>query len=155
MPLKTVNDQQLKQVLSWFTTPRELLYWGGPDLTFPPEIQRFKTESRFAKSQSFVLCDGAQLLAFGQLYNRLNRIHLGRLVVAPEHRGRGVGEVLIRQLIEQGRQLLGLQDASLFVLSDNVPAMKLYQRLGFVKTLYPKPIPLENCLFMIKTDQSD
>lgn len=153
--LVSCDDADLSQVLSWFSDARSVLYWGGPDLSFPLQLSRFKSESKFHKSQSFVMCSGRQLLAFGQLYNRLDRIHLGRLVVAPEHRGQGVGQLLINRLIEQGRQLLGVEDASLFVLNDNVPAMKLYQRLGFIETPYPKPIPLDNCIYMIRTAQAE
>ena len=153
--LLNCGDADLNQVLSWFSDARSVFYWGGPDLSFPLQTARFKRESKYHKSHSFVLRSADQLLAFGQLYNRLDRIHLGRLVVAPEHRGQGVGDVLISQLIEQGRQLLGLQDASLFVLNDNLPAMSLYQRLGFVETPYPKPIPLDKCIYMIKPAQTD
>lgn len=151
--LVACDEADLARVLGWFSDARSVFYWGGPDLSYPLETARFKDESRFHKSHSYVLRNAAQLLAFGQLYNRLDRIHLGRLVVAPDHRGQGVGEVLINQLISQGRQLLGVAEASLFVLSDNAHAMKLYQRMGFVETPYPKPIPLANCLYMIKPAQ--
>lgn len=149
------EDADLSQVLSWFSDARSVLYWGGPDLSFPLQLPRFKSESKFHKSHSYVLRSAEHLLAFGQLYNRLDRIHLGRLVVAPEHRGQGVGDELINCLIKQGRQLLGVEDASLFVLNDNLPAMSLYQRLGFVETPYPKPIPLENCIYMVRTALTD
>ncbi|MFC3194486.1 GNAT family N-acetyltransferase [Marinicella sediminis] len=144
------NDEDLRQVFKWFTDAGEVLKWGGPDLTFPLELDRFKKESKHHKSQSFVLSSGSELLAFGQFYNRLERIHLGRLVVAPVFRGQRLGEHLIEALIDKGKVTLGLSDAALFVLSDNLPAMRLYRRLGFTEQPYPKPIPLANCIYMIR-----
>ena len=53
------------------------------------------------------------------------------IALLPEHRGRGIGGQLIRQLIQEcSRQRLPLR---LQVLRGN-PALRLYERLGFVPT---------------------
>jgi ribosomal protein S18 acetylase RimI-like enzyme len=148
--LVSCNDPQLEQVLSWFSDAREVFYWGGPDISFPLELQCFKSQAKWHKNHSWVLLCGTETVAFGQIYLRLERCHLGRLVVAPEHRGKGLGAELIERLIQAGQELLGCSEASLFVLTDNQPAMHLYRRLGFTETTYPKPIPLANCCYMIR-----
>ena len=102
-----------------------------------------------------MLKQGRTLLAFGQIYNRLDHCHLGRLVVSPAFRGQGVGRKLVELLLEEGQRILGLSESSLFVLSDNQAAMKLYQNMGFVETQYPESIPLENCLYLTKTEKPD
>ncbi|WP_223789586.1 GNAT family N-acetyltransferase [Marinicella meishanensis] len=147
------TNADLQQVLGWFASARDLLYWGGPDLTFPPELNRFKQQSKYHKSHSHVLRLGHEVVAFGQFYNRLERCHLGRLAVSPKHRGQRLGEQLIEQLLRQGHQQLNLAEASLFVLNDNRPAMRLYRRMGFVERPYPKPIPLPNCVYMIRPEK--
>lgn len=56
--------------------------------------------------------------------------HITQICVAPEARGYGVGYELLRQsLIELSRY--GCQKVSLTVTSSNVPAIRLYERMGF------------------------
>ena len=153
--LQPCTDQDLIGVLRWFKSEKAVHYWAGPGITFPLQIKRFKTDSKFDKSQSFVLKQDRTLLAFGQIYNRLDHCHLGRLVVSPSYRGQGIGRRLVEVLLEEGHRALGLSKSSLFVLSDNKPAMKLYQNLGFVEAEYPQTIPLENCLYLTRSEKPD
>jgi ribosomal protein S18 acetylase RimI-like enzyme len=48
-----------------------------------------------------------------------------------------------------------LSHGSLFVLSDNKAAMKLYQKMGFVEAEYPQTIPLENCIYLTRSEKPD
>ncbi|MGJ8663464.1 MAG: GNAT family N-acetyltransferase [Marinicella sp.] len=146
--LSPCTDQDLVGVFRWFNSEKSVFYWGGPDLSYPLQIKRFKTESKYHKSHSYVLKQGRQLLAFGQIYNRLDHCHLGRLVVSPKFRGQHVGQYLIDALLKEGQRKLALDKASLFVLSDNKAAMRLYQKMNFKVAQYPQTIPLENCLYM-------
>lgn len=155
MKLTPCTDQDLVGVFRWFNSEKSVFYWGGPDLSYPLQIKRFKTESKFHKSHSYVLKQGRQLLAFGQFYNRLDHCHLGRLVVSPQFRGQGVGGHLINALIDEGTMVLNVSKTSLFVLADNNSAMKLYKKLGFTEAQYPKKIPLNNCLYMTYQEKMD
>lgn len=53
--------------------------------------------------------------------------------VAPEFRGRGVGEALLRALLEWARDNPLIEKVSLAVFADNAPAIALYRKLGFVE----------------------
>lgn len=150
MQLTPCTDQELVGVFRWFNSEKSVFYWAGPDISYPLQIKRFKTESKFEKSHSYILKQGRQLLAFGQIYNRLDRCHLGRLVVSPSYRGQGIGQHLIEALLAEGQRELGLSKSSLFVLNDNKAAMKLYQKLNFKVAEYPQAIPLKNCIYMTK-----
>lgn len=57
--------------------------------------------------------------------------------IVPEHRGRGLGRALVQAAL-WGFHASGLTHISLEVTAANVPAVKLYQSLGFrvTKTLY-------------------
>jgi GNAT superfamily N-acetyltransferase len=55
------------------------------------------------------------------------------LGVVPEHRGRGMGRLLMEQALVGFRQA-GLRRAYLEVTAQNTAAIRLYQSLGFCKT---------------------
>ena len=54
------------------------------------------------------------------------------LGITPEHRGRGLGSALLLQALA-GFRAAGLRRAFLEVTAQNVGAIRLYQRLGFVR----------------------
>jgi len=60
--------------------------------------------------------------------------YLGFMYVAPSHRGRGVNQLVIQQLIKWGK-LKGMQDFYLEAYSDNNSALKAYEKLGFKASL--------------------
>ena len=59
--------------------------------------------------------------------------HCGRLGmgVLKEYRGQGIGERLMRTALDRAR-LIGLERVELDVYASNGPAIKLYEKLGFV-----------------------
>jgi ribosomal protein S18 acetylase RimI-like enzyme len=70
-----------------------------------------------------------------QRESRQKSHHKGTLVgmyVVPEHRGRGLGQKLLRTLIEDVRALRGLEQLKLSVTHSNADARRLYLSAGFV-----------------------
>lgn len=61
---------------------------------------------------------------------RGDRGWIGGIGVATAHRGTGVGEALMREVIDVARSR-GLRELWLEVLTPNVPAIRLYEKLGF------------------------
>jgi len=53
--------------------------------------------------------------------------------VAPDHRGRGVGERLLRAMLRLGERL-GCREAWVLTERDNEPAMRLYRSVGGVRS---------------------
>ena len=53
------------------------------------------------------------------------------MYVAPEYARRGVGAALLGHLIASARTVTGLEQLVLTVTDSNVPAMRLYEQLGF------------------------
>jgi ribosomal protein S18 acetylase RimI-like enzyme len=68
-----------------------------------------------------------------------SEVHLISLWVAPEARGRGVAQALIRELA-QWTLSRGAERILLFVQEANAPARALYRRLGFEQAGTPEPI---------------
>jgi len=139
MNLQPFPEAQLPQLMSWIGSRAQGQQWGGPNFRYPFTAETFAEDARWREMPSFAL-QGAhgQLLAFGQYYERLRRCHLGRLIVAPEQRGRGCGRELIVQLIRRGCADLGASECSLFVFKDNARARAVYETLGFRHADYPE-----------------
>lgn len=68
------------------------------------------------------------------------RAQLLAMWTAPTHRQRGIGRLLVNDVLEwaRGRNARVLQ---LMVTSNNEPAMRFYERLGFTRTGRTEPYP--------------
>lgn len=67
--------------------------------------------------------------------DRLKTRHAGKLIgmyVTPEHRGTGLGRMLLDELIRQVRRIEGMERLALTVTDSNVAARQLYLDAGFV-----------------------
>ena len=151
MKLIEASPDHLPELMSWFPDQRSCSVWGGPDQRFPFTAATFREDAKLDELPSYSLIgDGGELLAFGQYYSRSGRCHLARLAAAPRHRGRGLGGVLVRELCRRGCRGLEVDVCSLFVLDDNAPALRLYEKLAFVRAPFPEGAPkLEGCSYMI------
>src|SRR5690606_22329430 len=133
------TEGHVLSMMAWFPDRRSCDVWGGQKFRYPFTADTFLEDSRSRVLPSYVLVgEAGELLAFGQYYLRAGRCHLGRLVVSPAHRGRGVGQRLVQQLATLGSARLGVRECSLFVVPDNAPAIRLYERLGFRPMAYPE-----------------
>ncbi len=66
--------------------------------------------------------------------------YLGYLWVAPQFRGRGTAFQLINHVLVRLKKS-GMRTVFLWVLDGNDSAMRLYQRLGFIRSNYRQPLP--------------
>ncbi len=64
-------------------------------------------------------------------------LYLYSMWVRDSHRGRGVGEALVKAVLEWAAEH-GWKVVRLRVWEDNVPARRLYKRLGFVDSAEPE-----------------
>ena len=83
--------------------------------------------------RSQVAVDGDQILGLAMLGVRPGRTWTTRLGVLPIKRRRGVGEALMRALLDATEQLK-IDCTCLEVIKHNTPAHTLFQKLGFIET---------------------
>ncbi|PWQ97764.1 GNAT family N-acetyltransferase [Leucothrix arctica] len=144
-------ESHLLEMMSWFSSEKELTDWSGPNFRYPYDKSSFIEDLKISTLSSFSLVSNeSSFLAFGQYYQRLDRCHLGRLIVNPEFRGKGIAFELMRRICESGLKELKVKECSLFVLAHNENAIKAYNKYGFTVVSYPDEISLENCLYMVK-----
>ena len=104
-------------------------------------IERFRSD--ITKPDNFVvgLFDGSRLLgtvAFRR--ESMSKLHhkgmFWSVYVAPELRGKGMGEAMVRRAIEYAVALPGLEQIDLSVAKSSTAARKLYASLGFEAFAY-------------------
>ena len=134
------DPARLPELAAWFPDADSLRIWGGPEFRHPFTPESFRDDSKVDSIASFSLTgDDGALAAFGQCYLRVERCHFGRVGVAPNRRGAGVGTRLFREMAAWGTREFGPRQLSLFVDKGNERAHQLYLRLGFRVVPYPEP----------------
>lgn len=140
MQLSPATDSQQWTLASVFDSFAALTQWGGEGFSMPLKRQSFLQQLQLPDTQSFVLQDARQqMLAFGQLCDRFERMHLARLLVLPPYRGQRLSSVLISELLAEGLRQWPQRAASLYVFRHNQAALRSYQRLGFTQAPHPGP----------------
>ena len=71
-----------------------------------------------------------KVVGYAGFWQVLDEGHIMNIAVAPEMRGQGLGEELMRAMLQQGTQL-GIIYWTLEVRVSNVAAIKLYEKVGF------------------------
>ncbi len=150
--LREAIAADIDDLMLWFPVYEDVHIWGGPSFRFPFTRETFFKDIYWEKMASFCLIDPSnRFAAFGQLYERNSRIHLARLVAAPEMRGRGVGRRLIEMLMTAGQAMFPSDEFSLFVFRENKPAYECYKSLGFEVTDYPDDMPhADACYYLTR-----
>ena len=87
-----------------------------------------KQESAITACYKGVPCGMATL--YIQPYEKLRHQCLFSIIVDKEHRGMGVGRILLQHLMKMGKEKFHLEILHLEVYEGN-PAVKLYRRMGF------------------------
>lgn len=140
-------------LLAWVSDAHMFTQWAGPSLTRAKSADELEVSLQVGNYQSFSLVKdedvGEQLIGFGQIQIWSSRVHLGRLIIAPQYRNMGLSYKLVNALIEQAAGQVNINSVSLFVYDNNKAAKTSYKNLGFVAAAYPKGIKhIENCTFM-------
>lgn len=73
--------------------------------------------------------DGNEKVAYFRLFQRNDGKELDDLYVLPEHRGQGIGTLILDKVIRETEDPIFL-----YVFTKNVGAIELYRRFGFVIT---------------------
>lgn len=53
------------------------------------------------------------------------------MMIAPKHRGKGLGKEIVKALIDYASRMLGIKNLYCDISAQNIPCLKIYQSLGF------------------------
>lgn len=150
MKIRKATEQDLLVVSSWLSNVSAVITWGGAAMHFPLTLEQLKIDIAWQKANSHAFVNQSnELIGFAQSMNKFGYIHLGRIVLSPACRGKKLAGKLMALLLDSANES-GI-DFSLFVYDHNMPAQKLYRRLGFEPRDYPAACQYNaECTFMVK-----
>ncbi len=75
--------------------------------------------------------DGDDIIAYGGMWHVINEGHITNVAVKKEHRGKGIGNKIINELINiaKEKEMIGI---TLEVRTSNIKAQSLYKKNGFI-----------------------
>lgn len=135
MYLRTLNNSDFETIASWIPDAAAARRWAGPLICFPFLAEDLPAALAIpgCETTSYCLIDDKQTpLGFGQHWVfQAEAVHLGRIIVDPHARGRGLGRRLCQQLIEAALNASRAKAITLRVYRTNAAAVALYESLGF------------------------
>ena len=98
-------------------------------------IKDDEAEVVVAEVNGDIVGGGSAIIKEGKSFNTFTRYSfLGFMYVEPAYRGQGVNKLVIEKLVEWSHEK-GLKEIRLQVYSDNLPAIKAYEKVVFKKIL--------------------
>lgn len=125
-------------LMTWIDGPEALLTWAGPAFSWPLDEDQLTAYAAEAtgRRRIWTAVQTGSGEAVGHASLRLDTVHasgrLGRVLVAPGARGRGVGTAMLVKVLTSAFDTFELDRVELGVFTHNTAAIRLYEQLGFV-----------------------
>jgi ribosomal protein S18 acetylase RimI-like enzyme len=117
-------------IISLIKSPEEL-FLIFPSAVWPVDVTQLIQLLR-ERTELTVILDGEQVIGFANLYSNLSgsEIFIGNVVIAHDYRGKGVGRKLLQTMCSKVFDYYA-KEVHITVFNNNLPALKLYDSLGF------------------------
>jgi len=141
LKIRFATPEDKKHLVKWWLEEKEILKW------FPMSNEREVEDAAnicmsYSKVKAVLIaeyqnevCGIANL--YLQMYQKFAHHALFAVIVSKNKRGKGIGTVLMEELLALAKERFNLKMLNLEVYDGN-PAISLYQRLGFEKCGYQK-----------------
>lgn len=134
--IRRVEPTDFEALQRVYSGPRVI--WGTAQLPYPSvDVWRKRLAEPPAGIFGIVACIDGEVVGHLNIHtfpNRPRRQHAGQIgmVVHDDFQGQGVGTALLQAALDLADNWLNLRRMELEVYIDNEPAVRLYQRAGFV-----------------------
>lgn len=127
-------------------TPDGIRQWAGNTLRYPITREQLAAHAKrlnvkIPLRRAYIALDSSTAdetkarLAYAELYNIKARgsAFITRMLVHPDHRGRGIGPEMLRLILAQGFEKYRLHRIELNVYDFNTAGIRCYEKAGFRK----------------------
>jgi RimJ/RimL family protein N-acetyltransferase len=135
--LRPFAADDAEDVLTWIASEEEMVLWSGTTLSWPLSRAQLLARNAVPNRRNWTAADRHTGKALGHVSLVVDTAHrsgrLAGVLIAPEARGRGLGATLVDMVLDVAFDELHLHRVGLGVFSHNTTALRLYERLGFVR----------------------
>ena len=135
--LRPFAEADARLLLVWVTTEEQMILWSGTMFTWPLTEPVLAATAISPYRSSWIGDDPQTGTPVGHISLSVNHLHRGGriscVLIAPSARGRGLGAELVDALLGVAFDELKLHRVGLGVFAHNTAAVRLYERLGFVR----------------------
>ncbi|MBM7604526.1 RimJ/RimL family protein N-acetyltransferase [Metabacillus crassostreae] len=142
--LRYFDRSHMDQLINWVKTPEFLIQWGGPAFHFPLDLKQledYMENSNTDNSDCLIYCvilkDTGNVIghiSLSTIDRENNSARIGKVLVGDESvRGKGIGYLMIVELLKIAFNDLHLHRVSLGVFDFNASAIACYEKAGFKK----------------------
>ena len=135
--LRTFGREDFERLISWVPTEADMIPWCGAFFGFPldaAQLERYAQSAERPRSRVIFTAefagDPVGHVEISQIAPHLSS-RLSRVLVAPEHRRRRVGSMMLAQAIDFTFDHYHVDRIDLGVWTANSSAMECYRKLGF------------------------
>lgn len=133
--LRRFEEADFNWLQGWVTSPKLLFQFSGERFSYPLRLEQLmEYRAEHPDRHMYTAWLAEEAVAFGEIIPQDNgRPRLGRILVGnPAMRGRGLGALFITALVEECGRLYGCDAVELNVWDENTPAIRCYEKAGFV-----------------------
>jgi RimJ/RimL family protein N-acetyltransferase len=141
--LKPLVSEDFKQIIEWNknVSPKFLLQWSG-EFQYPLTKEQLDNFYHFGEKGSgrfsCKIIDAKTCQAIGiitlQLYREKSSGTIVKFLIGEESmRGKGIGRKALTKMVHKGFTEFCLRRIKLYVFDFNYPAIRCYEKVGFVK----------------------
>lgn len=138
--LRPFTEDDIDRVLPWITSQEDLYRWTAYSFGFPLTrehlLQHMKecTERGDRIIYKAVLSEDGTVFGYiehGAIDRRNNSLRIGRVLIDPAQRGRGLGAAMMQAAVDLAFEQFGMHRVALGVFENNPRAVACYERVGF------------------------
>jgi RimJ/RimL family protein N-acetyltransferase len=133
--IEPFKNSDFDKLISWIDSEEMLMQFSGPTFTFPLTKQQLNLNLEDKNRLAYKVVDlsNNSMIGYAEIYlQNKNSVLLGRIIIGEvEFRGQGIGQQIVKDLLEISFNQFNVLSAELNVFDWNINAIKCYEKVGF------------------------
>lgn len=133
--LRRRTKSDAEKIVTWIPDARALYNFAGPRMKWPVDARQIAASDRTDGILAWVLVENDEPVGHFHIVlpqAGVDTPRLGRVILKPDYRGKGLSSELLTRALEQASRLQ-CTELELLVEHDNLPAIAAYEAAGFTR----------------------